>query len=81
VKCRFVGTPLWRFTTPERHRREGYTPERDETSHEVAPASVGGASQRFVQVVELPKDARNVHFYTDHGALPEKYWHALQNVR
>jgi hypothetical protein len=64
-----------------RHRREGYTAERGGTSYEVAPASVGTASARFAQVVELPEAARNLHFYTESAAMPEKYRHALQRVR
>ena len=29
-----------------------------------------------VQVVEVPTDARNVHFYSDQAGLPPKYgWH------
>jgi len=34
-----------------------------------------------VQVVEVPEDARNVHFYANRAELPEKYRHALQHVR
>ena len=65
----------------QRYHRQGYTAERGETSYEVAPASVGATSQKFVQVVEVPQDARNVRFYTDRDRLPEKYRHALQDVR
>jgi hypothetical protein len=64
-----------------RYHREGYTAERGETSYEVGPASVGTASSRFAQVVELPETARNVHFYTESAAMPDKYRHALQRVR
>src|SRR5437868_4043605 len=64
-----------------RHHRRGFSAERGATSYPVAPASVGAASQRFVQVVEVPEEARNVHFYTDAGQVPQKYRHALQNVR
>jgi hypothetical protein len=64
-----------------RYHREGYTAERGETSYEVAPASVGTTSQRFAQVAELPEAARNVHFYMDSRAMPDKYRHALQHVR
>jgi hypothetical protein len=63
------------------YRRKQYTAERGETAYGVAPASVGATSQRFVQVVEVPEDARNVHFYTGPGKLPAKYRHALQDVR
>jgi hypothetical protein len=64
-----------------RYRRKGFTAERCQTEYKVAPASVGSTSQRFTQVVEVPRDAHNVHFYTDRGGLPEKYRHALQHVR
>jgi len=64
-----------------RHRRQGYTAGRGETTYEVGPASVGSASQRFAQVVEVPKKAHNVHFYTSNKGLPEKYRSALQDIR
>jgi len=64
-----------------RYRRKGYKAERGQTAYEVAPASVPATSQRFVQIVEVPVEARNVHFYTDAGQLPAKYRHALQRVR
>src|SRR5262245_10447036 len=55
------------------YRRKGFTAERGETAYKVGPAAVGSTSQRFVQVVEVPKDARKVHFYTEAGKLPGKY--------
>jgi hypothetical protein len=64
-----------------RHHRAGYTASRGGTSHRVRPAGVPSTSQRFVQVVEVPEDARNVRFFTDAAKLPEKYRHALQHVR
>jgi len=64
-----------------RYHREGYNAARGETAYKVAPASVGSTSQRFVQVVEIPPVARNVHFYANPGKLPAKYRHALQDVR
>jgi len=63
------------------YRRKGYQAERDQTAYEVAPASVPATSQRFVQIVELPIKARNVHFCSDAGQLPAKYRHASQRVR
>jgi hypothetical protein len=63
------------------YRRKGYSAERGGTAYPVAPARVGKTSQRFVQVVELPKDARNVHLYRAPGRLPARYRQALQNVR
>ena len=44
-------------------------------------ASVSAAAQRFVQVVEVPPHARNVHFYRIGGDMPARYRQALQNVR
>jgi hypothetical protein len=64
-----------------RYHRKGFTAERGETAYKVAPAAVGSTSQKFVQVVEIPKDAKNVHFYKDRGKLPAKYRQALQDVR
>jgi hypothetical protein len=63
------------------YRREGYSAERGGTTYPVVPAKVGRTSQRFVQVVEVPKDARNVRFYPRPGKLPAKYRQALQDVR
>jgi hypothetical protein len=63
------------------YRRKAYRAERGKTVYKVSPASVGTASQRFRQVVEVPEEARNVRFYTDTSRLPAKYRHALQNVR
>jgi hypothetical protein len=63
------------------YRREGYEATRDGTEYEVAPAKVPATSQRFTQVVEVPEQSRNVHFHADAAKLPEKYRHALQNVR
>jgi hypothetical protein len=65
----------------QRYHRKGYTAERGATAYAVAPASVGSTSQKFVQVVEIPRAARNVHFYGRSAQLPEKYRHALQHVR
>jgi hypothetical protein len=47
----------------------------------VAPRTVAATAQRFVQVVEVPMAARNVHFYSDQSELPPKYEQALQEVR
>jgi hypothetical protein len=63
------------------YHREGFTAERGQTRYEVSPTRVEPASQRFFQVVELPDEARNVEFYTAAHDLPERYHHALQNVR
>ena len=63
------------------YRRKGYQAERGQTAYEVALASVPATSQRFVQIVEVPVEARNIHFYTDVRQLLAKYGHALQRVR
>jgi hypothetical protein len=63
------------------YRRTGYKAERGGTGYRVGPASVPATAQHFVQVVEVPKDARNVHFYSNPARLPAKYRHALQDVR
>lgn len=63
------------------HHRQGYTASRGQTSYAVGPARVPATSQRFTQIVEVPKDARNLHFYTDIADVPEPYRHALQHVR
>ena len=63
------------------YRRKGYTAKRDGTSYQVKPATVEGSSQEFRKVVEIPKDAQNVRFYTKAEKLPKKYQSALQDVR
>ena len=65
----------------QRHRRQGFTAERGETHYDVPPTSVAAAEQRFVQVVELPAGARNIHFHVAAVDLPARYRHALQDVR
>jgi hypothetical protein len=67
--------------TRKRHHRKGFNAQRDSTQYKVAPATVGATSQIFVQVVEIPKDERNVHFYTGSTRLPEKFRHARQRIR
>jgi hypothetical protein len=62
------------------YRRKAYSAERGAT-YKVGPAKVARTSQRFVQVVEVPKDARQVRFYPGPGKLSAKYRHALQDVR
>jgi hypothetical protein len=63
------------------YRQRGYAARRGETKYLVAPRTVAATAQRFVQVVEVPPGARNVHFYPDHSELPPKYEQALQKVR
>ena len=63
------------------YRRKAYGAQRGRTDYTVGPTSVGSTAQRFVQVVEVPERARNVHFYPQHAALPAKYREALQRIR
>ncbi len=67
--------------TRQRYRRKAYAAQRGKTDYRVGPASVGSTAQRFVQVVEVPERARNVHFYPAHAALPARYREALQRIR
>jgi hypothetical protein len=61
--------------------RKGYTAQRGKTTYETSPASVGATSQTFAQIIEVPKGAGNLRFYTNLGELPATYRHALQRVR
>jgi len=67
--------------TRQRYRRKAHAAQRGKTDYAVGPALVGSTDQRFVQVVEVPERARNVHFYPQHAGLPAKYREALQRVR
>ena len=67
--------------TRTRYKRQAYTAKCGETIYEVGPASVGGGSSIFKQVVEVPEKATNVRFYRDADSLPAEYRHALQRVR
>lgn len=62
------------------HRKE-FAAQRAHTTYSVKPATVKGSSQQFRQIIEVPKNAQNVHFYTTAKKLPKKYQSALQNVR
>ncbi len=61
------------------YRRAGFTAQRGATEYAVSPAKVGGTTQSFVQVVEVPEKATDVKFHK--GELPEKYGEALHDVR
>jgi len=65
----------------QRYRRKAYAAQRGQTGYAVGPASVGATAQHFVQVVEVPQRACNVHFYPQHAELPAKYREALQRIR
>jgi hypothetical protein len=61
------------------YERKGYTAQRAGTSYRVTPTKVAGGRSHFSKIVEVPKEAQNVHFYA--GKLPWKYQDALQKVR
>ena len=63
------------------YRRKGYTARRDGTTYTVKPTIIESSSQEFRKVVEIPKGAKNVQFYTTAGKLPKKYQSAVQDVR
>lgn len=63
------------------YRRGGYMAKRGQTTYQVDPITVKASSQQFRKVVEVPKDAENIHFYPDISKLPEEYRQALQDVR
>ena len=62
-------------------QRRGFAAQRGRTEYNVKPASVGGTSQGFRKVVEIPRDAQNVHFYKSASKLPARYQSAVQDVK
>src|SRR5262249_12968650 len=62
-------------------RREAFKATRGRTEYEIPAASVAATNQRFAQVVELPREARNIRFHGAAEDLPEPYRHARQRVR
>ena len=63
------------------YHRRAYIARRGRTSYKVDPASVKASYQIFRKIVEVPRNAHNVHLYRDLKGLPEKYHQALQDVR
>ena len=61
--------------------RRGFTAQRGRTSYAVKPSHMPGSRQTFTKVVEIPGDARGVHFYRNSKQLPAKYKSALQDIR
>jgi hypothetical protein len=61
------------------YHRRGFEATRGRTHYTVEPAMVKVARQRFSHIVDIPRDACNVHFYAHE--LPERYRSALQDVR
>ncbi len=62
-------------------QRRGFTAKRDGTHYNVKPSHVGSTAQKFRKVMEIPRDAKNIHFYSTTGKMPSKYRSALQDVR
>lgn len=63
------------------YQRRAFAAQRGGRKYSTKPASVGHTSQRFRQVLEVPQDAQNVHFYKSAQRLPARYQSALQNVK
>jgi len=63
------------------YHRKAYAVKRGKKTYKVGPATVKATAQNFTKVVEIPKGARNVHFYLTANSLPKKYRSALQTVR
>lgn len=63
------------------YHRKPYSGHRNSTAYQVKATTIKSTTQKYHKVVEVPEDARNVHFYRDESRLPEKYHTALQNVR
>jgi len=61
------------------YTRQGYTATRGATRYHVPPTQVRKSTAHFLQIVEVPEAAHNVQFHM--GELPQKYRHALQDVR
>jgi hypothetical protein len=62
-------------------QRKGFKAQRGQTSYIVKPSSAGSTSQAFRQVLEVPQEAQNIHFYKNAQKLPAKYRNALQDIR
>ena len=65
----------------ERYHRKGYTASRGKTQYHVSPTDVPATTQKYSQVVELPREAQNIRLHADAKPLPAKYRDALQDVR
>src|SRR5262245_52110214 len=63
------------------YRRGAYAATRGRTEYEVPPTGVAATIQRFAQVVELPREARNIQSHRTAKDLPEPYRHARQRIR
>lgn len=63
------------------YQRSGFSAKRGSTRYPVKPSSVGSTAQKFRQVLEVPQNASNIHFYANARKLPARYRSALQSVR
>ncbi len=63
----------------EAYERKAYTAARGRTAYRVSPARVHRSASRFVKIIEVPKEARNIRFHA--RGLPQRYRSALQDVR
>ncbi|HKY55827.1 MAG TPA: hypothetical protein VJM08_16040 [Anaerolineales bacterium] len=63
------------------YQRKAFTAQRGQTKYATKLSSVERTSERFRQVLEIPQDAQNIHFYSNSKKLPQRYRSALQNVR
>jgi hypothetical protein len=63
------------------YHRKAFAAKRGKKTYKVAAATVKPTAQNFTKVVEIPKNARNVHLYLTANSLPKKYRSALQTVR
>lgn len=61
------------------YSRKPYQATRGSITYQVSPGRVSGGSSLFSKIVEVPKDARKIHFYV--GKLPSKYQQTRQRVR
>lgn len=61
--------------------RKAFRAKRGKTTYDVKSSHMRGSRQTFTQVVEVPEEARSIHFYKDSKRLPAKYKSALQDVK
>ena len=74
-----INTTVGDFDGNESKIRSAY--QRGSAGSSSKTVSVHRASQTFRKVVEVPKDAQNVHFYRSAQKLPARYKSAMQNIK
>lgn len=77
--CKVHGVKIEYAQTRGSYERRPYSAKRGTTTYKVTPAKVASSASKFTTIVEVPKDARNVHFYS--SKLPRRYQTTLQRVR